>query len=101
MVNVTDRITVLMQDRGLSEYRLRKETQLPASTIANIFHRNTVPSLVTLECICDAFGITLCQFFAEGNFIAPSDEQLVLLQRWARLRKEQRTVLLDLMDTMK
>ena len=59
MVNVTDRITVLMQDRGWSEYRLRKETQLPASTIANIFHRNTVPSLVTLECICDAFGICI------------------------------------------
>ena len=100
MVNVAERITLLMQDRGWSEYRLRKETQLPPSTIANIFHRNTVPSLVTLESICDAFGITLCQFFAEGNFIAPSDEQTLLLQQWARLRKEQRIALLNLMEKM-
>ena len=93
-MNVTDRIRLLMQERGWTEYRLRKETNLPASTIANIFHRGTIPSLTTLESICNAFGISLCQFFAENNFVALSDEQEILLQTWSKLKKEQRAALL-------
>lgn len=100
MTNVTERISLLMQDRGWTEYRLAKETNLPASTIANIFHRNTVPNLFTLESICGAFGISLCQFFAEGEFIALTEEQSLLLQRWSNLKPNQRLALLELMDTM-
>ena len=85
-MNVTDRIRLLMQERGWTEYRLRKETNLPASTIANIFHRGTIPSLTTLESICNAFGISLCQFFAENNFVALNDEQQILLQTWSKLK---------------
>ncbi len=99
-MNVTDRIRLLMQERGWTEYRLRKETNLPASTIANIFHRGTIPSLTTLESICNAFGISLCQFFAENNFVALNDEQQILLQTWSKLKKEQRTALLSLMNQM-
>lgn len=99
-MNVTDRIRLLMQERGWTEYRLRKETNLPASTIANIFHRGTIPSLTTLESICNAFGISLCQFFAENNFVALNDEQQILLQTWSKLKKEQRAVLLSLMNQM-
>lgn len=99
-MNVTERIMELMQERGWSEYRLRKEANLPASTIANIFHRNTVPSLYTLESICDAFGISLSQFFAEGSIVALNQEQTQLLHRWSKLKKEQRTILLELIDKM-
>ena len=99
-MNVTDRIRLLMQERGWTEYRLRKETNLPASTIANIFNRGTIPSLTTLESICNAFGISLCQFFAENNFVALNDEQQILLQTWSKLKKEQRAVLLSLMNQM-
>lgn len=89
-----------MEERKWTEYRLVKETQLPASTIANIFHRGTTPTIPTLESVCAAFGISLCQFFAEGNFIALTDEQETLLKRWAVLSDEQKQVLLDLMEKM-
>lgn len=36
--------------------------------------RGNPPKIDTLECICDAFGITLAQFFIE-------DEQLEVLSR--------------------
>ena len=62
-MNVIERIKALTAKRGWTEYRLVKETGLPASTVANIFHRDTVPSVATLETICAAFGISLSQFF--------------------------------------
>lgn len=98
--NVTERIRALMQTRGWTEYRLVKETKLPASTIANIFHRGTTPSIVTLEIICDAFGISLCQFFADGPTYSLTHEQVELLNKWAALSKDQKEVVSDLMSKM-
>lgn len=97
-MDIIDRIQQLMKDREWTEYRLVKETELPASTIANIFHRGTTPTIATLESICVAFGISLFQFFAEGNFIALTEEQETLLSRWTVLSNDQKQVLLDLME---
>ena len=48
-MNVIERIQEYMKLRGWTEYRLVKETKLPASTLANIFHRGTTPSIPTLD----------------------------------------------------
>ena len=95
------RIRYLMEERGWSEYRLSKESNLSQSTIANVFKRNNAPTLPTLEAICKAFGITLPQFFSEGNdLIELTGEQQELFKRWSTLSDEQRKILLDLMNTM-
>ena len=99
-MNVVERIQELAQERGWTEYRLAKESHLSASKIANIFHRGTTPSISTLEVICDTFGISLSQFFAEGKFVALTPEQEDLLNRWAFLSQEQKDALLDLMTKM-
>ena len=55
----------------------------------------------TLEAVCRAFGITLAQFFAEGD--EPSqltEEQRILFSKWSPLTGEQKRLLLDLMKTM-
>ena len=64
------RIRELMQERGWSEYRLAIASGLSQSTVANIFNRNTTPSVATLESICTGFGITLSQFFAQGDMVS-------------------------------
>lgn len=64
-----ERLQQLLKERGWSEYRLAKSCGLSESTIANIFRRNTLPSIATLETICGGFGITLSQFFAEGEMV--------------------------------
>lgn len=99
-MNVTDKIKQLAKDRGWSEYRLVKESGLATSTIANIYHRNTIPSIPTLELLCDTFGITLSQFFSSGEMVSLSVEQNELLEQWAKLTAEQRMLLLQLMNTM-
>ena len=53
------RIRELMAERKWSEYRLAIASGLSQSTVANIFNRNTTPSIATLESICAGFGITL------------------------------------------
>ena len=58
-MDAKQRIRELMAQRQWSEYRLAIASGLSQSTIANIFSRNTTPSITTLESICSAFGISL------------------------------------------
>ena len=68
------RLRQLLDERGWTEYRLSKECGLSESTLANIFRRNTLPSISTLESICAGFGITLSQFFADGDMVEMTPE---------------------------
>lgn len=70
-MDTLQRLHQLLDERGWSEYRLAKNCGLSNSTIANIYHRNTIPSISTLEAICTSFGISLSQFFAEGEMGEP------------------------------
>lgn len=100
-MDAQERIRQLIDERGWSEYRLSKESNLAQSTIANIFKRNNSPTLPTLEAVCKAFGITLAQFFSEDtDLIELSEEQKELFKRWSMLSEEQRKLLLALMNTM-
>ena len=100
-MDANGRIRRLMDERKWTEYRLAKESGLSQSTIANLFKRNTVPSISTLESICSGFGITLAQFFCEGNMVELSDEQKELFEGWVSLTSEQKRVLLELIKNMK
>ena len=93
-------IKKLMDERGWTDYRLAKESGLSHSTVANMFNRNNSPTLPTLEAVCRAFGITLAQFFAEGNPLELTEEQQTLFTRWSTLSDRQKELLLELMDTM-
>ena len=85
-----ERLQQLLKERGWSEYRLAKSCGLSESTIANIFRRNTLPSIATLETICGGFGITLSQFFAEGEMVELTPELKELFDGWAYLTPEQK-----------
>jgi len=95
------RIRELMQERDWSEYRLAIASGLSQSTVANIFNRNTTPSVATLESICAGFGITLSQFFAEGDMVELTAEQKEMFVAWSTLTKEQKNVINNLINIMK
>lgn len=95
------RIRQLMDERHWTEYRLAKESRLSQSTIANLFKRNTIPSISTLEAICSAFGITLAQFFAEGDMVELTKEQQEMFRQWVSLTDEQKDLLYGLIRNMK
>ena len=96
-MKIRDRIEQLMSERGWTRYRLSIESGLSQSTIANMFYRNNVPALSTVEALASAFGMTLSQFFSEGNeLIELTDEQKDLLVNWGLLTQKQRQLILDL-----
>ena len=99
-MNAKLRIRKLMADRQWSEYRLALESGLSQSTISNIFSRNTTPSIPTLESICKGFGITLAQFFAEGEMVELTPELKELFDGWAYLTPEQKDAVARVIKAM-
>lgn len=94
------RLRQLLNERGWSEYKLAKRCGLSESTVANIFRRNTVPSIATLETICSGFGITMSQFFAEGDMIEITPELKELFENWVNLTPEQKKAANQMLKAM-
>ena len=94
------RLRQLLDERGWTEYRLSKECGLSESTLANIFRRNTLPSISTLEAICTGFGITISQFFAEGDMVEMTPEIKELFDSWVSLTAEQKSAVMQMIRTL-
>lgn len=93
-MDTNQRIRQLMKERGLTEYRLALDSGLSKSTVSALLHRNTTPSVPTIEAVCNALGITVSQFFAEeGDSLSVNEEQRLLLQRYAQLTDTQKTII--------
>lgn len=99
-MDIHEKLHKIMNDRNWTEYRLSKKSGLSETTIYNIFTRNTMPSLVTLELICKGFGITLAQFFAEGEMVELTPELKELFDSWVNLTIEQKQAVKNLLDVM-
>jgi len=101
MKDVLSAITRYRQDRGWSEYQLAERSGLPQSTISSWYRKNIIPTVPSLEKICEAFGITLSQLFAsEGSAVTLTPRQKELLDRWDRLDEEQQKIVFQLIDNM-
>ncbi len=100
-MDVNGRIRELLNERNWTEYKLAKESGLSQSTISNIFKRNTVPSISTLELICKGFGISLSQFFSEGNMVELSEEQRDFFVNWTSLTMREKTIISELVEALK
>ncbi len=94
-------ITENREARGWTEYQLAEHSGLPQSTISSWYRKNMIPTVPSLEKICQAFGITLAQLFAEqGTPVTLTESQAELLERWSRLDEEQQAVIFQLLDVM-
>ena len=64
------------------------------SSLGRIMAQENLPSLITLEKICTALGVTLSQFFQEGNSENLTEKQKEVLRIWNNLStNEQETVM--------
>jgi transcriptional regulator with XRE-family HTH domain len=90
-MDILDKITQFRLERNWSEYQLAEESGLTQSTISSWYRKNMLPSITSLSKICDAFGITLSQFFLEddNNTTILTDQQRQLLHHAAKLDSEQ------------
>lgn len=97
-MDVLDRLHQLLTARGWTMYRLAKESGLTDSTIANIYRRNAMPSIDTLEKICQGFGITLSQFFTESEMVELTSDLKNLFEEWRTLTPEQKHAVITTMQ---
>lgn len=95
-----EKLRQLLKERGWTEYRLSKNCGLSESTLANIFRRNTVPSIATLETICKGFGITMSQFFAENEMVELSPELKELFDNWVFQTPQVKASVLQLLKSI-
>ena len=94
-------ITAYRKARGWTEYQLSEHSGLPQSTISSWYQKNMVPTIPSLEKICNAFNITLSQLFAEkGTPVSLTESQMELLDRWSKLNDQQQAVIFQLLDIM-
>ena len=101
MKDILSTITEYRKNRGWTEYQLAESSGLPQSTISSWYRKNMMPSLSSLEKICNAFDITLSQLFAEENdTVSLTESQRNLLEKWSKLSCEQQEAVFNLLDKM-
>ena len=73
MDNILNTITAYREERKWSLYDLAVHAEMKSTTISTWYNEDTIPSIPSLVKICDAFQITLSEFFAkaEGNVSPP------------------------------
>lgn len=101
MIDILNRITEQRLSRNWTEYELAKKAELPQSTISSWYQKSMLPSLASLEKICQAFDMTMAQFLAEeASLTEITPEEQLLLKKWALLSPKQKSSFLDLMDSV-
>lgn len=101
-MNILERIDVLRKERDWSINNLAMEAMLTQSTLNNLYNRKNEPKISTLTAICNAFGITLAEFFTE-DVSATVDEDSIdkqLNEKMRRLSLAQKQTLLQFLKTL-
>jgi transcriptional regulator with XRE-family HTH domain len=105
-MSILEKIDELRKERGWSINYLAMEAMLTQSTLNNLYNRNTEPKISTLRAICNAFHITLAQFFelcdGTDNDNEHSDKSIKseINDIVAHLSQEQQSALLAFLKTI-
>jgi len=97
-MDILNKIKKMQKERGWNDSELAEHAKINQSTIASMYKRNNLPTIPTLISICEGFGITIAQFFAECD--VPPDltkEQIELLEHWNTIDDEQKEALMLLL----
>ena len=91
---VFERIKCLCDAKQYTMHRLAKESGLPYSSLNNIIHRRTCPTVGTLAKICKGLDITLPEFFdfelypLKNDGLTEKEDELVNKYRTLSKRKQ-------------
>lgn len=101
MIDVLKKITELREERNWSAYKLAQESGLSVTTISSWYNKNIIPTIPTLQKVCDGFGISMSQFFLDENdYYIATERELQMLVEYNRLDKEQQERLYSFLQTL-
>ncbi len=96
-----ERIDELCRQRNISKYRLSQITGISQSAFSKMARQQSSLSLETLQRICEAFGISMAQFFSEtGEYPDLTAQQKQLLHFWTLLDGKKRDYALLMIEKM-
>lgn len=101
-MNILDKITEMREERHWTEYQLAEKSGLTQSTISSWYRKDMLPSIPSLIKICDAFGVSISQFFLENTSetVLLNERQQKLLDAAARLNNEQYNALIHFLQML-
>lgn len=94
---VYERIEYLCKKKHFTMYRLAKESDMPYSSLNNIIHRRTCPTVSTLEKLCKGLNISLSDFFdfelypLKDDNLTPDEDELI--NKYRTLPQNKQTLL--------
>ena len=91
---IPKRLEELFEKYEVSRYRISQKCGIPTTAISKIISKKNVPTIITLERICNAFGITLAQY-AELSGIP-----VEIIKAWDSLDTKEQEIILRLVRSM-
>lgn len=98
-MDIIKRINDLLAVKDWSIHQLSLECDVPRSTLYRIMAHELSPTFAQIEKICDAFNITVEDFFCVS--ITPKADETVLLKSYRELNKDGKKTLLLLVQAIK
>ncbi len=100
-MTIIEKIDKLRIERGWSVNNLAMEAMLTQSTLNNLYMRNTEPKISTLRAICNAFGITLAEFFMDEEFTKEQENnEKELSDRFSKLTDTQKKAFMSMLRSI-
>lgn len=101
LIDIIRRIDELCELHHMSKYRLSQITGISQSAFSKMARQQTSLSLETIQRICDAFGITMAQFFSVSDeYPDLTQQQKFLLNYWGMMDRQKQEFILLMMEKL-
>lgn len=100
-MDVIKRVDDLCKLHNMSKYRLSQITGISQSAFSKLSRQQSSLSVDTIQRICNAFGISMAQFFEESDAYPDlTPQQLRLLAYWDKLSNEKKEYALLMIEKL-
>ena len=98
-MDIIKRINDLLAVKDWSIHQLSLECDVPRSTLYRIMAHELSPTFAQTEKICDAFNITVEEFFCVS--FAPKADEVILINNYRKLNNDSKRMILIIVQQMK
>ncbi len=100
-MTVQERIEELLNKKQWSKYKLAKEAGFYPTTVYDWFNdKHFTPDRRSIELVCAALDISLAEFYSGVDESELDEEQMLLLELFAKVSPNKRKVVFDLLRTL-
>lgn len=99
---IAEKVDSLRVENNLSIYELSLKANVSNNTLNDLFKKRSIPSIRTLNRLCNALDVPLWQFFIFGNEEYPLlNSEKKLISKFRGINDNSKKVIFELLDNMK